>query len=181
MTDTTWSPSSSVRTAEDIVFDNSIIVLDRDHGSNQFYIINHGGANGVIPRNITWSNNTLIYNDPGYCPISIFGNSTTTGRKVSVTIDLDDLPEEQAEELSELLDKADFFELPDDLTKPAIPDAFTYNITVFSNDEQHSVRCSDSEQEQAYRLLLFYFTNLSRRAFSSCSDFISPSNHAFRN
>ena len=76
------------------------------------------------------------------------------GRKVSVTIDLDDLPEEQAEALDELLDEADFFELPADLTKPAIPDAFTYNITVFSDDEQHSVRVSDATAPDDLRPLL---------------------------
>ena len=76
------------------------------------------------------------------------------GRKVSVTIDLDDLPDEQAELLGDLLDEADFFELPDDLTKPAVPDAFTYNITVFSDDEQHSVRVSDATAPDDFRPLL---------------------------
>ena len=76
------------------------------------------------------------------------------GRKVSVTIDLDDLPEEQADVLDELLDEADFFELPADLTRPAIPDAFTYNITVFSDDEQHSVRVSDATAPDDLRPLL---------------------------
>ena len=52
------------------------------------------------------------------------------GRKVSLTIDMDDLPKEQAEVLAEFLDDSDFFELPADLTKPAVPDSFTYNITV---------------------------------------------------
>jgi hypothetical protein len=76
------------------------------------------------------------------------------GRKVSATIDLDDLPDEQAELLGDLLDEADFFELPDDLTKPAVPDAFTYNITVFSDDEQHSVRVSDASAPDDLRPLL---------------------------
>lgn len=84
------------------------------------------------------------------------------GRKVSVTIDLDDLPEEQAEALGELLDEADFFELPDDLTKPAIPDAFTYNITVFSDDEQHSVRVSDATAPDDLRPLLEELSNQAR-------------------
>ena len=76
------------------------------------------------------------------------------GRKVSATIDLDDLPDEQAELLDDLLDEADFFELPDDLTKPAIPDAFTYNITVFNDDKQHSVRVSDATAPDDLRPLL---------------------------
>jgi hypothetical protein len=84
------------------------------------------------------------------------------GRKVSVTIDLEDLPEEQAEELDELLDEADFFELPADLTKPDIPDAFTYNITVFSDDEQHSVRVSDATAPDDLRPLLEELSNQAR-------------------
>lgn len=76
------------------------------------------------------------------------------GRKVSVTIDLDDLPEEQAEALSEMLDDADFYELPADLTQDAMPDAFTYNITVSSEERQHSVRVSDTTAPDDLRPLL---------------------------
>jgi hypothetical protein len=76
------------------------------------------------------------------------------GRKVSVTLDLDDLPDKQAELLDDLLDEADFFELPADLTKSAMPDAFTYNITVSSDDKEHSVRCSDSTAPDDLRPLL---------------------------
>ena len=73
------------------------------------------------------------------------------GRKVSVTIDLDDLPKEQAEMLTEFLDDADFFELPADLTKPSVPDSFTYNITVV---KEYSVRVSDSTAPDELRPLL---------------------------
>jgi hypothetical protein len=76
------------------------------------------------------------------------------GRKVSATIDLDELPDDQAEALGELLDDADFFELPPDLTRPAMPDAFTYNITVSSDERQHSVRVSDATVPDDLRPLL---------------------------
>jgi len=83
------------------------------------------------------------------------------GRKVSVTIDMDDLPDEQAEMLEELVNDADFFELPADLTKPAVPDAFTYNITISSDKRQHSVRVSDATAPDNLRPLL---EELSRQA-----------------
>jgi hypothetical protein len=83
------------------------------------------------------------------------------GRKVSVTINLDDLPNEQAEALGELLDEVDFFDLPADLTQPAMPDAYTYNITVFSDEGQHSVRCNDTTAPNDLRPLL---EELSRQA-----------------
>ena len=76
------------------------------------------------------------------------------GRKVSVSIDLDDLPDEQADLLDDLLDEADFFELPADLTRPAMPDAFTYNITISSDKGQHSVRVSDTMAPDDLRPLL---------------------------
>jgi hypothetical protein len=73
------------------------------------------------------------------------------GRKVSVTINMDDLPKEQAEMLTEFLDESDFFKLPADLTKPAVPDSFTYNITVV---KEHSVRVSDTTAPEELRPLL---------------------------
>jgi len=76
------------------------------------------------------------------------------GRKVSVSLDLDDLPDEQAALLDDLLDEADFFELPADMTKPAMPDAFTYNITVRSDNKEHSVRCGDASMPDDLRPLL---------------------------
>jgi len=76
------------------------------------------------------------------------------GRKVSASFDLNDLPDDLAELLDELLDDADFFDLPADLTQPAVPDAFTYNITVSSDEKQHSVRVSDTTVPDELRPLL---------------------------
>jgi hypothetical protein len=76
------------------------------------------------------------------------------GRKVTTTIDLGDVPDELAKLLDDLLNKANFFELPSDLTKPAMPDAFTYNITVSSEERQHSVRVSDTTAPDDLRPLL---------------------------
>jgi len=83
------------------------------------------------------------------------------GRKVSVNLDMDDLPDDQAELLDKLLDEADFFGLPADLTQPAMPDSFTYNITVSSDERQHSVRVSDETAPDDLRPLL---EELSRQA-----------------
>jgi hypothetical protein len=83
------------------------------------------------------------------------------GRKVSVTIDLDELSNEQAELLDKLLDKADFFDLPADMTQPAMPDSFTYNITVNSPKGRHSVRVGDTTASDDLRPLL---DELSRQA-----------------
>ena len=76
------------------------------------------------------------------------------GRKVSLNIDFDDLPDKQAELLDDLLDNADFFDLPNDLTLKDIPDAFIYDITVVSKKGEYSVRCSDTTMPDKLRPLL---------------------------
>ena len=54
------------------------------------------------------------------------------GRTVRFDVNLDDLSEELANTWHELLDEADFFELPENLKSKDIPDGFTYHITVES-------------------------------------------------
>jgi len=76
------------------------------------------------------------------------------GRKISLDIDFDGLPDEKAEHLNNLLDEADFFELPNDLTRKDMPDAFTYSITVVSNKGEYSVRCGDTTAPNDLRPLL---------------------------
>ena len=83
------------------------------------------------------------------------------GRKVNVTIETDDLPDDQAELLNDLVNDAGFFELPADLTKLNMPDSFTYNITISSEERQHSVRVSDTTAPDDLRPLL---DELSRQA-----------------
>lgn len=83
------------------------------------------------------------------------------GRKVSATIDLEELPDEQANMLTELLESANFFELPANLTQPAMPDAFVYNVTFSDETKQHSVRVGDASAPNELRPLL---DELSRRA-----------------
>ena len=76
------------------------------------------------------------------------------GRTVRATIDLENLPDDLAETLEEMLDEADFFELPADLTRPPMPDAFTYTITVDTEAKHHSVRVSDATAPDDLRPLL---------------------------
>ena len=84
------------------------------------------------------------------------------GKTVSATIDLEDLPEDQAEKLEGMLDEADFFELPEDLTKPPMPDAFTYTITVSTDEKMHCVRVSDATAPEDLRPLLDELNKQSR-------------------
>ena len=76
------------------------------------------------------------------------------GRKVTATIDLEEMPQGLAEALEEMLDETDFFELPADLTQPPMPDAFTYTITVTTEVRRHTVRVSDATAPDELRPLL---------------------------
>jgi len=84
------------------------------------------------------------------------------GRTVKATINLEDLPDDMAKTLEEMLDEADFFELPADLTRPPMPDAFTYTITVSTTVRQHSVVVSDATAPDDLRPLLEELNKLAR-------------------
>lgn len=85
------------------------------------------------------------------------------GRVISIEFDLDDLPDEQSREIRDLLDKADFDELPA-LLKPARPgaDQFNYRITVEGKKGLHSIETSDSGIPENLRPLLNQLNLLAR-------------------
>lgn len=64
------------------------------------------------------------------------------GIRLTAEIDVDSLPEDQKEEILEILDEADFDELPEKLSgKMPMPDEFVYNITV---NTEHQVLTGES-------------------------------------
>jgi hypothetical protein len=77
------------------------------------------------------------------------------GLKMATSIDVDSLPDEDAEKLRDLLDEADFFDLPE-LILPArpVPDEFTYIITVEKKERHHTIRVSDSAASEDLKALL---------------------------
>ena len=83
------------------------------------------------------------------------------GRKVSLSLNLDELPADQVQTLKLLLDKADFFNLRDTPTKPPVPDSFIYTITVTTAKRTHTVRMSEQAVPEQLRPLI---TDLSARA-----------------
>jgi hypothetical protein len=83
------------------------------------------------------------------------------GRKVNLTLVLDDLPPDQARTLNLLLDESDFFNLPGNPAKPAVPDSFLYAITVTTDKQKHAIRTSDTAAPEKLRPLL---VDLSARA-----------------
>lgn len=90
------------------------------------------------------------------------------GLNKPVTIDLDDLPEQEAAELQQLLQTAHFFELPQRLGRlsPKAADMQQYKITVENQDKSHTVQLSDRLDDPDLRKLLEVLkakTSLKRR------------------
>jgi len=76
------------------------------------------------------------------------------GRKVSAELELEDLPEDQAEILEKLLAESDFFSLPDDLITNQIPDGFTYTITASKEEIYKTIMVSDTTTSDSLRPLI---------------------------
>ncbi len=76
------------------------------------------------------------------------------GRKVSLSLDLADLPPDQAGTLKQLVDESNFFKLTEPPPKPPVPDGFIYSITVETETTQRTIHASDTDFPQALRPLL---------------------------
>ena len=83
--------------------------------------------------------------------------------RIAVELLLSDLPQDQANTLKDLLEKVDFSGLPEHLkSSAAIPDEFTYSITVESHDWHHTVVRGDSSADEKMRELLELLAKLAR-------------------
>ncbi len=76
------------------------------------------------------------------------------GRKVSVSLNLDEMPTDQSTTLKRLIDESDFFVLEDSPIKTSQPDEFIYTITITTRTIEHKIRTSDSSVPEALRPLL---------------------------
>jgi hypothetical protein len=83
------------------------------------------------------------------------------GLRIATTIELEALEKEEAKALYDLLDEADFFDLPEFQPARPVPDEFNYVITVESDKRRHTIHTSDTTASDELRALL---NELSRRA-----------------
>jgi hypothetical protein len=84
--------------------------------------------------------------------------------RLAADLDMHDLPEEQADTLKELLEDLDFAELPAKLkSDKAMPDEFTYTITVEAEKWQHTVVTGDLPANEKLRKLLELLNRLARK------------------
>jgi hypothetical protein len=85
------------------------------------------------------------------------------GMTITRDLKIDDLSEEQAHLLMELLDDLDFDELPEQmLNTESMPDQFTYTITVETPRGEHTVVTGDASAPEKMQELLQLLNRLAR-------------------
>lgn len=85
------------------------------------------------------------------------------GMTIARDLTLDDLSDEQAQTLLELLDDLDFEELPEQMTgAEPMPDQFTYTITVETGRGEHTVVTGDASAPEKMQELLQLLNRLAR-------------------
>ncbi len=85
------------------------------------------------------------------------------GMRIATDLKLDDLPEDQARTISELLDDLDFEELPEQMmNEEGMPDQFTYTITVETKKGKHTVVTGDVSAPEKMQELLQLLNRLAR-------------------
>jgi hypothetical protein len=85
------------------------------------------------------------------------------GMRIATDLKLEDLPDEQAHSIMELLDDMDFSELPERMLDESGPDQFTYTITVETKKGKHTVVTGESSAPEKMQELLQLLNRLARR------------------
>jgi hypothetical protein len=86
------------------------------------------------------------------------------GMTIARDLKPDDLSEEQAHRLSELLDDLEFENLPEQMTgSESMPDEFTYTITVETLRGEHTVVTGDASAPEKMQELLQFLNHLARK------------------
>ena len=66
------------------------------------------------------------------------------GNDLHLDLDLNTLPEDEAQHLLKLIEEADFFSIPEQTAEQFTPDEFKYTIGVNAGQSSHTVHTSDS-------------------------------------
>ncbi|MEH2463461.1 protealysin inhibitor emfourin [Nostoc sp.] len=80
------------------------------------------------------------------------------------TVDTDTLPPNEANTLKSLVEAADFFRLPEQITSPnPQSDRFQYKLTVEDNGKQHTVTVSEAALPGTLRPLIEWLQNIAQK------------------
>lgn len=86
------------------------------------------------------------------------------GLQLTVTIESDTLSADEQQQLGRLIEEADFFNLPAELSDSSgAVDQFVYRVTVESADRSHTVQTSEAAAPATLQPLLDWLTRAARR------------------
>lgn len=85
------------------------------------------------------------------------------GLQLAVTIESDTLPQEDAQELRRLIEQADFFNLAAEQRDTVGADQFSYEVTVETGGQVHTVKTTDSAAPATLLPLLDWLSRAARR------------------
>ncbi len=83
--------------------------------------------------------------------------------RLTLRLDTDSIPEEQAKILQTLLEKASFFDLTSQNKPENLPDCFSYTVQVENEQKKQSVRFSESSAPHSLRPLLQVLTEEAKK------------------
>jgi len=86
------------------------------------------------------------------------------GLLLAVAIESDTLPVDEQQQLRQLIDEADFFNLPAELSDSGTAvDQFVYKVVVESADRSHSIQTTEGAAPPSLQPLLDWLTRAARR------------------
>jgi hypothetical protein len=91
------------------------------------------------------------------------------GRTMESDIDLNQMPEDEAQELQRLILETNFFNIPQNLIAPSRHDEYEYTVTVDAGNSHHTVHTTDSSAPENLRPLLEKLSSLAKEGNSRSS------------
>jgi hypothetical protein len=89
------------------------------------------------------------------------------GREVESDIDLNEMPDNEAQDIQRMIMDANFFSTPQNLIDPAKHDEYEYTVTVDAGNSHHTVHTSDSSAPESLRPLLERLATLAKEGGSN--------------
>jgi hypothetical protein len=91
------------------------------------------------------------------------------GREVESDIDLNEMPDNEAQDIQRMIMDANFFSTPQNLIDSSKHDEYEYTVTVDAGNSHHTVHTSDSSAPESLRPLLERLSTLAKAGRSNSS------------
>jgi hypothetical protein len=88
------------------------------------------------------------------------------GREMKSSLDLNEMPEDESQEIQRMILESNFFNIPQNLIEPSKHDEYEYTITVESGNSHHTVQTTDTSAPESLRPLLEKLSSLAKEGNS---------------